>query len=168
MRGRWLAVAALLWLAVVVGLGVGPAEADTSLVGSEPVDGTTVSVRPEAVTLEFRSRILPSAEVAVVGPAGNPVHSGRAAVLDNRVQVPLSAAVNGDYTVVYRVVGDDGHVVQGQIAFAVDAPVDAPVDAARGGSWLSRNGGQMVGLAVVLILVGAVAALRLRRPRAAP
>ena len=153
MVSRWLVVAVLLWLAV----GVGSAAGDTVLVESQPADGSTVTVRPRTVTLDFVNRILPPAEVVIVGPDGRRVDDGEAAVLDNRVQQPFNSAANGAYSVVYRVVGDDQHAIQGRLTFTVDAPV---VDA--GGSWMGRNGAQLIGALVLVAIIGAVAALRLR------
>jgi copper transport protein len=153
MVSRWLVVAVLMWLAV----GVGSAAADTVLVESQPADGATVNVRPKTVTLDFVSRILPPAEVVIVGPDGRRVDDGEAAVLDNRVQQPFNAAANGSYSVVYRVTGEDRHVNQGRLSFTVDAPV---VDA--GGSWMGRNGAQLIGGLVVVGVIGGVVALRLR------
>jgi hypothetical protein len=148
-----LALAALLWLLT----GLAPADADTVLVGSRPGDGTTVTVRPDSVTLDFQTRILPPAAVAVLGPNGQRVDAGDPSVLENRVQQRVKATANGTYTVVYRVVGADTHGVQGQLTFTVDAPA-----VETRGSWLSRNAGQLVGVGVVLLLIVAVAALRLR------
>jgi methionine-rich copper-binding protein CopC len=147
----------LLFTLLSVAVASGPAAADTVLVDSRPGDGTTVMVRPDSVRLDFANPIIPPAAVAVVGPDGQRVDSGEPAVLGNRVQQPMRASDNGVYTVVYRVVGDDTHRVQGQLTFTLDAPVAEPR-----GSWLSRNGGQLIGAGVVLLLIAAVAALRLR------
>jgi copper transport protein len=67
--------------------GLAPADADTVLIDSRPGDGATVTVRPESVTLDFQTRILPPAAVAVLGPDGQRVDSGEPAVLGNRVHV---------------------------------------------------------------------------------
>lgn len=159
MVSRWLVVAVLVWLAV----GVGSAVADTVLVDSQPADGATVKVRPKTVTLDFVNRILPPAEVVIVGPDGRRVDDGEAAVLDNRVQQPFNSAANGAYSVVYRVIGEDRHVNQGRLTFTVDAPV---VDA--GGSWMGRNGAQLIGALVFVGVIVGVAALRLRAAPGAP
>ncbi|MGZ8736010.1 MAG: copper resistance CopC family protein [Nocardioides sp.] len=159
MVSRWLVVAVLVWLTV----GVGSAAADTVLVESKPSDGSTVKVRPETVTLDFVNRILPPAEVVIVGPDGRRVDDGEAAVLDTRVQQPFNSAANGSYSVVYRVVGDDQHAIQGRLTFTVDAPV---VDA--GGSWIGRNGAQLIGALVIVGVIGGAAALRLRPAPSAP
>ena len=153
MVSRWLVVAVLVWLAV----GVGSAAADTVLVASQPADGTTLNVRPKTVTLDFVNRILPPAEVVIVGPDGRRVDEGEAAVLDTRVQQPFNSAANGSYSVVYRVTGEDQHAIGGRLTFTVDAPV---VDA--GGSWMGRNGAQLIGALVFVGVIGGVAALRLR------
>ena len=141
-------------------LGSSPASADTVLVDSRPSNGTTVTARPDSVTLDFQTRILPPAAVAVLGPDGQRVDSGEPAVLGNRVQQRMTGTADGTYTVVFRVVGDDNHQVDGQITFTVDAPA-----AETRGSWLSRNAAQLTGAAVILLLITAVAALRLHPTR---
>ena len=150
---RPLAVAlalALLTLAV-------PAHADTDLVGSAPLHGSTVSSRPTSVTLDFRDRIVGQPLVAVTGPDGARVDAGVPVVADTRVQQPIEPTANGEYAVVFRVVAQDGHPVKGALTFVLDAPQEP-------GFWASY-GTQVVGFGVVLLLAVAVAALRLR-PRA--
>jgi hypothetical protein len=122
-----------------------------------------VKVRPKTMTLDFVSRILPPAEVVIVGPDGRRVEDGEAAVLDTRVQQPFNSAANGSYSVVYRVVGEDRHVISGRLTFTVDAPV---VDS--GGSWMGRNGAQLIGALAIVGVIGAVAAVRLRPTPSAP
>ena len=131
-----------------------PAHADTDLVGSAPLNGSTVTARPASVTLDFQDRVVGGAVVAVTGPDGARVDDGEPVVADTRVQQPIEATGNGEYTVVFRVVAEDGHPVKGAITFVLDAPAEP-------GFW-ATNGVQVVGFGVVLLLAVVVAAVRLR------
>ncbi len=131
-----------------------PAHADTDLVGSTPVNGSTVTSRPTSVTLDFQDRIVGQALVAVTGPDGARVDDGAPVVSGTRVQQPVESAGNGEYVVVFRVVAEDGHPVKGTVTYTLDA-VAGP------GFW-AAYGAQMVGFGVLLLLAVAVAALRLR------
>jgi methionine-rich copper-binding protein CopC len=145
--------AALLWF-------VAPAHADTSLVGSSPVHGSTVTARPTSVTLDFQNRIIGPAVVAVTAPDGSRVDSGEPVVADTHVQQPVRTAGNGEYTVVFRAVAEDGHPVKGTLTFLLDAPAEP-------GFW-STYGAQVIGFGVVVALVVLVAALRLSPGRSGP
>ena len=131
-----------------------PAHADTDLVGSAPLNGSTVTSRPASVTLDFKDRIVGGAVVAVTGPDGARVDDGEPVVADTRVQQPIETAGNGEYAVVFRVVAEDGHPVKGTLTFVLDAPAEP-------GFW-ATNGAQVIGFGVVLLLTVGVAALRLR------
>ena len=149
---RSLGVALALTLAFL-SLAV-PAHADTDLVGSAPLNGSTVTARPTSVTLDFQDRIVGGAVVAVTGPDGASVDAGEPVVAETRVQQPIETAGNGEYTVVFRVVAEDGHPVKGAITFVLDAPAEP-------GFW-ATNGLQVIGFGVVLALAVGVAAVRLR------
>lgn len=131
-----------------------PAHADTDLVGSAPLNGSTVTERPTSVTLGFQDRIVGLPVVAVTGPDGTRVDDGEPVVAGTRVQQSVEPAGNGEYVVVFRVVAEDGHPVKGSLTFVLDAPAEP-------GFW-ATNGPQVIGFGVVLLVVVAVAAVRLR------
>lgn len=144
-------VAALTLVLLVLAV---PAHADTDLVGSAPVHGSTVTSRPTSVTLDFKDRLVGQPLVSVTGPDGARVDDGRPVVMDTRVQQPVDTTGNGEYTVVFRVVAEDGHPVKGTVTFVLAAPAEP-------GFW-AANGAQVIGIGAVLLLTVVVAALRLR------
>jgi copper transport protein len=93
------------------------------------------------VTIRFDDTIRVLSGTTVVGnadkrsvTAGKPTTSGRV------VTIPLRKLHDGDYTVRWRVLSDDGHTVEGVFAFAVGvgrAPPTAALSA--GGTDLTRN-----------------------------
>lgn len=184
MSGR--STAARLLAVVVLGMlgllaGTAPAFAHTRLQASDPPDGATVATAPQRVSLTFNEN-LPAefSTIVVTGPDGAAWQTGPVTADGTTISTavrPLGPA--GRYEIGYRVVSDDGHPVEGKIAFtltlpgpgaaAVPAPAAAPPPAnapvvsptaARGGGtaawpWIAG--------AVVLVGVGVVAALRLGR-----
>jgi len=116
---RRLAAAAAV-VALVVGVA-GPAWAHATLLSVDPRSGSTVDVRPQAVTLRFSESVDPPAAVAVTGPSGQQVGVGAPAVLGERVSQRLLSADTGpgEYVVRYQVLSSDGHVVTGTTDFTV-------------------------------------------------
>ena len=125
------ALAALAALAAVLVLGfAAPASAHTALVSSDPAAGTTLSDPPESVTLTFSEPVGDPAYVVVTAPDGTPLSSGKAEVSGSEVSQDLAAGGAGDYTVAYRVVSDDGHPVEDEFGFTVEAASASPTPTA--------------------------------------
>jgi methionine-rich copper-binding protein CopC len=118
---RRLLVAALV-LAASWALPVA-ASAHATLLSVDPHDGSTVSRRPDAVTLRFSEPVQPPVGVVVVGPGGQRVSHGASTTLGDRVTQRLVASATGagEYTIRYQVLSTDGHVVTGTTDFTVSA-----------------------------------------------
>lgn len=119
----------LLIAALVFALGAAGAAAANAfhfaLSRSAPAADATVSA-PEEVRLWFTEAPQDnSVGVRLISPGGEPVATTEpasdpedATVVFVKPGVPLSA---GRYTVSWRGIGDDGHVVRGEFAFSVTA-----------------------------------------------
>ncbi|HEX6938268.1 MAG TPA: copper resistance protein CopC [Longimicrobiales bacterium] len=115
--------AILLALPLLVGLAA-DAAAHEVLKRSVPANGARLDAAPRELRLTFGRAVEPAlTRVELIGPTGAAVELTapvRAADSANVVTVavvgPLMA---GDYTVRWRVVGADGHPVQGQFHFAI-------------------------------------------------
>lgn len=132
---RLAALAVLLVIAVLA--GAGPASAHATLTGSDPGNGDSLDAVPEQVTLEFSAPISEPAYVIVTAPDGSKVADGDASVDGQTLEQGLQDGTDaeGEYTVAYRAVSDDGHPLTGQLSFQVgDGPAapDASSDAAAG------------------------------------
>lgn len=173
-------VAAAAVVGVALLLGAAPAVAHTGLLSSDPADGSTLSIAPDAVSLVFSEDIdAQFASVTIVGADGRSYQTGTVSTNGGEVRTavsPLSAA--GRYQVGYRVVSEDGHPVQGAVSFTLTTPgagsvAAAPPTAAAPPSTApapqtnareDTEGGApvwpwVVG-ALALVAIGAVAALR--------
>lgn len=109
-------------LGVLLGLVLvaGPAHAHTDLLGSSPAAGEEVSADTEELMLSFADEVVPgTAAVSVVGPGGRQATQGTPTVDGALVRVGVRLAATGEHVVSYRVVAADGHVVTGDLRFAV-------------------------------------------------
>jgi methionine-rich copper-binding protein CopC len=129
-RSLVLAVLAFLTL---VSVSVGPASAHTQLVASDPAAGSTVRALPESVKLTFAEDLVtqPGGEanhVTVVDPMHETIsalHTDLEGAVASTVLSP-SMVMDGSYQVSFRVVGGDGHAVEGSFTFTVDANASSP------------------------------------------
>jgi methionine-rich copper-binding protein CopC len=112
-------------LALASGPLAAPVFAHSLLVRSQPGRGATVARAPERVQLWFSERLEPAyATLSVWSEAGAQVDAGDAAVDTGDPRVLSTNAPNlapGRYTVRYRVLSVDGHVVESSFTFTVKA-----------------------------------------------
>jgi len=123
MIHRRVAMAAL---SVGLLLVPGPTLAHSLLVRSQPERRATVTRAPEEVRLWFSERIEPAyARVSVWDAGGKQVDAGDAAV-DQADATTLAVRTPGlragRYTVRYRVLSVDGHIVESSFDFTVRPP----------------------------------------------
>jgi methionine-rich copper-binding protein CopC len=103
----------------------GPSHSHSLLVRSEPAQRSTVTRPPERVQMWFSERLEPAyATASVWNEAGKQVDGGDATVDQNNpvllsVSTPHLSA--GRYTVRFRVLSVDGHIVESKYTFTVKA-----------------------------------------------
>lgn len=188
---RRLTAAMVAVFVLVAGMSLlqaGAAAAHAGVTASFPEQGDQRSDSPGYVELTFNEEISPdNAYVAVVGPDGNFWQRGDVTVDGTKASIavmnPLGPA--GEYTINYRVVSADGHPVEGQRVFTMVAdgggapglpdaggagttemtvavgPDDAAVD--DGSDSGNTVWYVLIGVAVVLIVAGAVVIVLARR-----
>ena len=135
---RTLAAAAVLLAAAA---GAPEAWAHARIVSTTPGDGDVLASAPKRVTIRFDDTVRVLGGTTVVGnsdkravTAGKPSASGRV------VTIPLRKLRDGDYTVRWSVLSDDGHTIDGVFAFAVGAGRAPPTAAlSAGGTNLTRT-----------------------------
>jgi len=135
---RTLAAAAALFAAAAA---APPAWAHARPVSSTPADGAVLASPPRQVTVRFDDTVRALGGTTVVGNAGKrSVVAGKPSAHGRVLTIPLRKLRDGDYTVRWSVLSDDGHTVDGVFAFAVGAG-RAPPSAAlsAGGTGLTRN-----------------------------
>ncbi len=100
-----------------------PAGAHAVLVRSTPPARATLAEKPDRVHLWFNERLEPAfSSVSVWSSAGTQVDAGDARVGHDdakRLSVTLPPLPPGAYTVRYRVLSVDGHVVDSSLSFTI-------------------------------------------------
>jgi copper transport protein len=97
--------------------------AHATLLRTVPANGAVLGTAPTEVRLVFDDTVRAGSGIKAIRNDGASVLAGKARVTGGRtLVVPLrSRLADGDYTVLWRVVSNDGHIVAGVIAFAVGA-----------------------------------------------
>ncbi|MEP6843956.1 MAG: copper resistance protein CopC, partial [Pseudolysinimonas sp.] len=151
-RGRTVLVTLLLALAGVLAVAA-PAAAHAVLVSSDPVDGSRLSSSPEQVTLRFDEAVqLVPGTAKVLSATGDRADTAapRLTSGSTTIVIPLKSELpRGSYTVTWRVISADTHVVVGSITFGVGqnagsvsptttttSALDVVADAAKGLGYL--------------------------------
>lgn len=115
--------AAALAVAVLVLAVAAAASGHAVLVRSSPQNRAVLSQPPARVELVFNERIEPAySRLVVENAAGAPVTQGNGSVDPEdarKVAVTLGPLPAGRYTVRYRVLSVDGHIVESQLTFTV-------------------------------------------------
>ena len=110
--------------AVLAACWATPAFAHANLVSTSPEDGAAVASAPTEVRVRFDDPV-------TVGPGNAVVAADRSSVLAGSPRVergghdlvlPLQTLGNGDYSVRWAIVSDDGHLESGSLAFRVGPP----------------------------------------------
>lgn len=117
----------LAGMLLIGGVAAMPAGAHAELTSTTPSDGASLTAAPAAVTLTFGEPLVPeTVNIAISNEMGQ--LQGIAPTTDgDTVTVPWPAEVgDGDYTVAYRVVSEDGHPVEGSFAFTVAGGASDP------------------------------------------
>ncbi|WP_067495089.1 copper resistance CopC family protein [Actinoplanes sp. TFC3] len=175
-------LAALAAVAVMLLPGT-PAWAHNQLLSCDPARDATLKKAPEAITLTFAQKLNPDFTTVVLSDAAKQRVTTSAPQVDTtRATIEVTAPLaGGNYTVAYRVVSVDGHVVQGSYGFQVAAaaapfapasstpsPAPAAVDLveeepAAGGGMSPATLIAIAAAAIVVVAAGAVALFRTRR-----
>ncbi|HEY0538153.1 MAG TPA: copper resistance CopC family protein, partial [Actinoallomurus sp.] len=112
---------------VTFGAALRPAYAHAVLVESSPVDNVVVAVPPRQARLRFDEAVtLTPQSIQLLDPNGDRVRIGAPGHVDGKANTAAAALPTGlrqgTYTVAWRVVSADSHVVSGAFRFSVGAP----------------------------------------------
>jgi len=105
--------------------------AHATLVRVVPANETVLATPPTAVRVVFDDDVRAGSGIKAVRNGGGSVLAGKARVAGGRtLVVPLQGGLpDGDYTVLWRVVSDDGHTIAGVTTFGVGAGRSPPTAA---------------------------------------
>ena len=128
-------VSASVFLLLALTFAVAPiANAHTTLLSSVPASNAEVTEAPTSIELEFGEDLIAlgkGTKVSVIAPSGKDIAMGSATVDKTHVSQPLTFdSTPGVYTVKFRVVAADGHVLEDTYAFTITAGQSASALAA--------------------------------------
>jgi methionine-rich copper-binding protein CopC len=128
--GWSITILAVFALATIALLWPSPAWAHTRLESTEPAADDTVDEPFETVLLVFSQAVSDEfAEVAVTDPAGNRLDEDTPVIDGARVEQAVAALEEqGEYTVEWRVVANDGHPLEGSFTFDYEGDLTAAVE----------------------------------------
>ena len=108
--------------------------AHASLVRTAPANGAVLAHSPAVVRVTFDDTVRPGPGIAAIRNGGASVLAGHARVTGGKtLVVPLRRGLaDGDYSVRWSIVSDDGHLESGVIAFARRSRPRAPGRRSRG------------------------------------
>jgi methionine-rich copper-binding protein CopC len=117
---------------LVATLAATAALAHAHLQKAVPADGGVVNASPAHVVLTFSEPARLTACWIQKGDAAKQKITGLATVPAQQISVPMPSLETGTYVLSWRVVGDDGHILPGQIHFTIaPAGTVAPQPAQR-------------------------------------
>ena len=110
------------------------ASAHTSLITQQPVGNSVIQELPPEISLTFDESLIvigKANSITVLDPNGKELSTGEPKVLKNVVSRAITASeASGKYSVTYRVVSEDGHVVSATYQFTLQSNSKSPVAAA--------------------------------------
>lgn len=117
MKRILLICLAALWLLPSVAL------AHSKLENAVPAQDATITASPDRIELTFNTKIENLSNFKIVNAAGEEMEKDKVAVegmtMSGTMPTPLT---NGIYTVKWVIIGADGHSVEGDYSFTVEAP----------------------------------------------
>lgn len=128
-------LSALVVVALLALIAPQAAQAHAGLLSSDPADGSSLQAAPADVTLEFSEPLLEdTADVSIQSPAGE-VLTAAVEAAGATVVIPWpQEAVEGDFSVNFRVVSGDGHPIEGTVAFTIEPAAASDTETAAAAS----------------------------------
>jgi len=118
MKRILLILLAALWLVP------GVAMAHSKLESAVPERDATVTASPERIEMTFNTKIEKLSNFKILNAAGEEMEKEKVEVDGMTMTGSVPAALpNGIYTVKWVIIGADGHSVEGDYSFTVEAPV---------------------------------------------
>lgn len=98
--------------------------AHTGLETSSPEDGEVVTEEMREIDLTYEGKIEQGGTLEVSSSNGQSIPVEEISIEDTQMTGTFTNALeNGDYTVVWNIIGADGHPIAGEFSFTVDVPV---------------------------------------------
>ncbi|MGE6368045.1 copper resistance CopC family protein [Planococcus kocurii] len=114
----------LVFLLLLVPVSV---QAHTTLLSSTPAEGENIMEALKEVQLVFGTKIEEGSTMSIEGESGS-FEFDRIVVGDNSLVGTLNEALpNGSYRILWNIIGEDGHPIEGEITFGVSIEIEEEV-----------------------------------------
>lgn len=113
----------LLLLLLVLLLPAAPVFAHTGLHESVPGQGETLTESIKELVLTFETKIESGSTVELQTSAGELIKPDEVIISNNVLTGKFQPLKNDNYKVIWKVIGSDGHPIDGEYSFSVNAPV---------------------------------------------
>lgn len=95
--------------------------AHTGLKSSSPADGEVVRREIQKITLTFDTKVEQNSKFTLNDSNGNLITIGDMELNENTIVGNLLEPLkNGDYQLIWKIIGADGHPIEGEFSFSVD------------------------------------------------
>ncbi|MFC0187656.1 copper resistance protein CopC [Fictibacillus aquaticus] len=107
--------------------------AHTGLESSNPAEGAVVKEERKELTLQFKTKIESLSSMQIVRDDGQEIELDSLIVEEKKMSGKLTSALdNGSYIIQWRIIGTDGHPIEGQIPFKVQIEKKEDVNPSAG------------------------------------
>lgn len=97
-----------------------PVSAHTGLKSSSPADGETVTERLQEIRLEFETAIENGSTLSLIDESGAEISIENVELSENEMTATTTKPLDGgQYSANWRIVGEDGHVIEGTYSFII-------------------------------------------------
>lgn len=104
------------------------AEAHTALTASNPAQGEVLTEVPQELELTFGTKIEEGSSLTLTGPSAE-VELDTVLVEKNVMKGVISDQLeNGQYIISWKIIGEDGHPIEGEIAFGLNVASEESVE----------------------------------------
>jgi copper resistance protein C len=100
--------------------------AHSHLEDSTPKNGEILTESPKAITLTFETAIEPTSTFTLMDEKNVSIPLSTVSISDNQLIANVEdSLINGAYTIHWKIIGEDGHPLEGDIPFTVQLPENA-------------------------------------------
>jgi copper resistance protein C len=102
--------------------------AHSHLEDSSPQNGEIVTETLKTITLTFETAIEPTSSFTLMDEKNSSIPLSEVSISGNQLIATVeNNLVNGAYTIHWKIIGEDGHPLEGEVPFTVELPEDAAV-----------------------------------------
>lgn len=100
--------------------------AHSHLEDSTPKNGEIVSESLKAITLTFETALEPTSSFTLLNEKNDSIPLSTVTISGNQLVANVEGnLVNGAYTIHWKIIGEDGHPLEGDIPFTTELPINA-------------------------------------------